>query len=151
MNISKPCFPIDLVRRIRQEYIETPGLSLTLAQAQRLFSVDTQSCGVALAALLDAGLLLRHGDRYVRMSINGLSPAVAMRSRSAPWDCRWAESVLVAPAPLWLDEACRSWTCLRDGGSHALDARNCQACPRWEPRLATRRRDQPRGPKPLES
>jgi hypothetical protein len=151
VNVSEPWFPIDLVRRIRLEYLETPGLSLTVAQVRRLFSADIRSCGVALAALLDAGLLARRGHRYVRTRPDEMSLGTAMRSRSAPWDCRWAEPVLVAPAPLWLDTLCRSWTCLRDGGPQRLDACNCQECPRWEPRLATRRRDQRRGRKPSES
>jgi hypothetical protein len=95
---------------------------------------------VALEALIDGGLLLRQAGQYVRAHPVSISPAAAMAARAAPWDCRWAEPVLIAPAPLWLEAFRGSWACLRDGGARSLDARDCLACPRWEPQLATRRR-----------
>ena len=42
----------DLVRRIKAEYLEMPGLRLSLAQAQRLWSVDAKTCKSVLEALL---------------------------------------------------------------------------------------------------
>lgn len=140
MSTTRRAFPIDLMRRIRREYLETPGLSLTVAQVRRFWGVDRAHCAVALAALVDAGLLSRRGDgRYVRSHV-GLPAAQAMQSRAAPWDCCWAEPVLIAPAPLWVETFCGGWTCLRDG-QRTLDVRDCLACPHWEPRLPTRRRD----------
>jgi hypothetical protein len=47
----------DLQARIRAEYREMPGLKLTLAQASRLFNVDSARCERALARLVAAGAL----------------------------------------------------------------------------------------------
>ena len=133
------CFPSELIRRIRREYLETPGLSLTLPQVQRLFTADRERCVLAVGALIDGGLLYREGGQFVRVHPASMSRGAAMVARAAPWDCHWAEPVLIAPAPVWLEALCGSWACLRNGGPRALDARDCLACPRWEPRLATRR------------
>ena len=43
--------------RIRSEYIEMPGLVLTLPQAARLWGVSTQRAAELLTVLLDAGFL----------------------------------------------------------------------------------------------
>lgn len=139
MSTARRAFPIDLVRRIRREYLEMPGLSLTFHQVRRFWDEDGADCAIALAALVAAGLLSRRRDGRYRRSHVGLPAAQAMQARAAPWDCRWAEPMLVAPAPLWVETFCGTWKCLRDG--HVLDVRDCHACPRWEPRLATRRRD----------
>ena len=48
-----------LLRRIRAEYLEMPGLRLTASQAQRLFGLDSETWDAALAALLDAKFLSR--------------------------------------------------------------------------------------------
>jgi hypothetical protein len=57
----------DLVRRIRAEYLEMPGLRLSAEQARRLWAVDERSCRAALAALVDARFLQRLYDgSYVR-------------------------------------------------------------------------------------
>ena len=42
----------DLVRRIRAEYQEMPGLQLSSAQARRLWSLDPETCMSVLEALL---------------------------------------------------------------------------------------------------
>ena len=133
-------FPNELIRRIRREYLNTPGLSLSLPQVQRLFAADRETCVVALEALVDGGLLRRQDGHYVRAHLSSMARSAAMAVRAAPWDCRWAEPVFIAAAPLWLETFCRSWTCLRDGGAQTLDAGDCLACSRWEPHLATRRR-----------
>ena len=52
----------DVARRIRAEYLEMPGLCLTLAQAQRLWSLDRRTCETALNALV-ASRFLRRTDR----------------------------------------------------------------------------------------
>jgi hypothetical protein len=133
-------FPIDLIRQVRQAYLDAPGLSLTPAQIGRLLAADHDDCRVALAALVDTGLLTLRGDQYVRTITGELPPGEAMRLRAAPWDCRWAEPVLYAGAPLWVETLCGGWTCVRDGGPRVLDVRDCRACPRWDPLLTTRRR-----------
>ena len=43
--------------RIRSEYIEMPGLVLTLPQAARLWGLGTQRAAELLTALLNAGFL----------------------------------------------------------------------------------------------
>ena len=48
-----------LLRRIRAEYLEMPGLRLTASQAQCLFGLDSETWDAALAALLDAKFLTR--------------------------------------------------------------------------------------------
>jgi hypothetical protein len=56
-----------LVHCIRREYVEWPRLSLTLAQAARLWHTDQATCARALKVLLDDGYLLERRDgRFVR-------------------------------------------------------------------------------------
>ncbi len=47
----------ELLRRIRGEFEEVPGLALTLAQAGRLFHLPPDVCTRVLAELVDAGFL----------------------------------------------------------------------------------------------
>ena len=57
----------DVLRRIRGEYIEMPGLRLSSAQAQRLWGLDRATCDVVLRELVHAKFLIRRGDGvYVR-------------------------------------------------------------------------------------
>lgn len=46
-----------LYGRIRAEFLEMPGLSLTLRQAARLWNLDTETCDDVLRALVDEGFL----------------------------------------------------------------------------------------------
>ena len=56
----------ELLNRISGEFREMPGLSLTLAQACRLFGLCEGECAQALQELTAAGLLCqRHDGRYV--------------------------------------------------------------------------------------
>lgn len=54
----------DLLRRIRSEYREMPGLALTAAQVQRLFGIDAESCGPVLDTLVR--------ERFLTVSSEGL-------------------------------------------------------------------------------
>jgi hypothetical protein len=49
----------DLLRRIRGEFLEMPGLRLTTRQAQRLFGLDCLSCDAVLTVLQDERFLSR--------------------------------------------------------------------------------------------
>ena len=49
----------ELLRRVRAEYLEMPGLGLTAPQAQRLFGLDSETWDAVSAALLDAKFLSR--------------------------------------------------------------------------------------------
>ena len=55
-----------LLVRIRAEFTEMPGLSLTLAQASRLFDVEVRGCEQILASLVKSGQLAIRGKRFVR-------------------------------------------------------------------------------------
>lgn len=49
----------DLLRRIEGEYREMPGLSVTAAQAERLWGLDTTTCSFVLMTLIQRGILKR--------------------------------------------------------------------------------------------
>ena len=52
----------DLLRRIRGEFMEMPGLRLTARQAQRLFGLDGLLCDAVLTVLQDETFLSRTKD-----------------------------------------------------------------------------------------
>ena len=45
----------DLVMRIEGEFTQTPGLMLTVVEAQRRFGMDEITCEAVLDALVDSG------------------------------------------------------------------------------------------------
>jgi hypothetical protein len=51
-----------IAERVRGEFREMPGLTLTLAQAGRLWSLDAATCGEVLSHLVDIGFLCRRAD-----------------------------------------------------------------------------------------
>jgi hypothetical protein len=53
----------DLLMRIEGEFLDVPGLRLTVSQAQRHFGVDEITCEAILDALADAGVLFKTADR----------------------------------------------------------------------------------------
>ena len=56
-----------LVRRVRGEYREMPGMRLTLDQAMRLWMLDRETCSDVLDSLVAAHFLERdHSGRYAR-------------------------------------------------------------------------------------
>ena len=58
----------ELTQRVQAEYGEMPGLSVTLAQAQRLLAIDEPTCTAVFKALIKRGVLRRTAQgRYVRM------------------------------------------------------------------------------------
>jgi len=58
-----------LLARIRAEFLEMPGLHLTLAQARRLWHLDEAVCRGALDELVRARFLTRHANgTYTRIS-----------------------------------------------------------------------------------
>ena len=56
----------DLAQRARAEFREMPGMSLTTAQAARLWQLSPDTAEVLLAELVEAGFLVRRedGQRY---------------------------------------------------------------------------------------
>jgi hypothetical protein len=58
-----------MFERIRAEYLEMPGLQLTLDQARRLCGVERALCKKVLDGLVDAGFLrLRPDGTYARLT-----------------------------------------------------------------------------------
>ena len=51
-----------LLARIRSEFLEMPGLRLTLIQARRLFALDIVTCASALTTLEAHGFLTKTRD-----------------------------------------------------------------------------------------
>lgn len=52
----------DVVRRIRGEFLEMPGLRLTAQQARRMWRLDETACDAVLGALVDARFLAKTRD-----------------------------------------------------------------------------------------
>ncbi len=51
-----------LLHRVRSEFLEMPGLCLTLAQASRLWSLDRMTSEHVLQLLVESGFLTRSRD-----------------------------------------------------------------------------------------
>ncbi len=51
-----------ITERVRGEFRELPGLTLTLAQARKLWSVDAATCTEVLSHLVTVGFLCRKAD-----------------------------------------------------------------------------------------
>ena len=61
--------PLEVLRRVKGEYLEMPGLRLTIAQAQRLWGLDRAVCDALLGTLVDAKFLFRTRDgAFVRLT-----------------------------------------------------------------------------------
>lgn len=68
LSRPRPSRAIDMLsQRIRSEYREMPGLNLTQAQAQRLWSIDEPTCRLVFRTLVDQRFLKRTpSGRYIR-------------------------------------------------------------------------------------
>jgi hypothetical protein len=56
-----------LARQIEAEYVEMPGLSVTLPQAQRLWTADGQACRAVFDQLVACGVLrMTMKGRFIR-------------------------------------------------------------------------------------
>jgi hypothetical protein len=71
----------DIVRRVRGEFLEMPGLRLTEPQARRLWALEPSLCTAVLTELVDNGFLLRTREgAFVRVDV--ATPLKAIRHRS---------------------------------------------------------------------
>ena len=52
-----------LIRRVRSEFLEMPGLQLTFAQAQRLWGLERELCERVVGVLI--------GDSFLRRTASG--------------------------------------------------------------------------------
>jgi hypothetical protein len=61
----------EMVRRIRGEFLEMPGLRLTPQEARRLWRLDETACDAVLGALVDVHFLAKTRDgAFVRHDDN---------------------------------------------------------------------------------
>ena len=62
----------DLVMRMQGEFLETPGLTLKIDDAERRFGVDETTCDAVLTVLVEANVLTRNRDgAYARLFPRG--------------------------------------------------------------------------------
>jgi hypothetical protein len=64
---ARRCADQKLVERVRREFSDMRGLSLTMAQARRLFHVAHRECHQIFAQLLQEGFLDRCADERYRL------------------------------------------------------------------------------------
>jgi hypothetical protein len=61
------------IERVRAEFLEMPGLRLTVAQTQRLCGVDATLCQNVLDALVDVNFLrVNPNGAYARLTDGGV-------------------------------------------------------------------------------
>ena len=75
----------DVLRRVKGEFLEMPGLRLTESQARRLWGLEAASCNALLNALVDANFLFRTRDGAF-MRVDRATPVkvnIGARSRIA--------------------------------------------------------------------
>ena len=64
----------DVIKRLRAEYLATPGLRLTAEQVQRLCGVERTPCQLVLDSLVDAKFLCVKPDgAYARLTDGAMS------------------------------------------------------------------------------
>lgn len=72
----------DALRRVQGEFLEMPGLRLTVAQARRLWGLDVTSCEALLGALVDTKFLFRtHDGAFIRLDTAQLKANPRLPSR----------------------------------------------------------------------
>ena len=73
-----------LLARVRGEYLEMPGLRLTIDQARRLWGLDAAACSALLGALIDAKFLFKTRDgAFMRVEYATPSAKAGLRARIA--------------------------------------------------------------------
>ena len=76
-------FPREILERIRAEFVEMPGLRLTLDQVSRLCGAERAHCKAALDALVETKLLwLKSDGRYARLTEGRFPRPLAAPARS---------------------------------------------------------------------
>ena len=75
----------ELLRRIQGEFLEMPGLRLTLGQAERLWGLDRQTCTTVLENLVGEKFLTRTTDgRYTRLTEGSVVATLRMAKADVP-------------------------------------------------------------------
>ena len=81
----------DILRRIRGEYLEMPGLRLTCAQAVRLWAIDLPLCRELMEDLTHEHFLRRRDDGTYARAMDGTQifpPFHAVKAGTAPTDAK---------------------------------------------------------------
>ena len=73
----------EVVRRVRGEFLEMPGLRLTGAQARRLWGLDAAVCEALLGALVDAKFLFKTRDGAFMKTEHAAPVKASLRSHYA--------------------------------------------------------------------
>jgi len=72
------------VDRVRTEYLEMPGMTLSAIQIQRLCGMETSDCRAVLEALVEAGFLSSTADGiYARATDTSRGRATSARTKFA--------------------------------------------------------------------
>ena len=64
-----------LLTRVKSEYVEMPGLSLTLPQAQRLLGLDRATCEALMRDLVTTGFLTNTAAGRFKLARQSARPA----------------------------------------------------------------------------
>jgi hypothetical protein len=75
-----------IVQRVYAEFLEMPGMRLTLSQAQRLWGLDEGTCRALLEHLVDAKFLSRSAHGNYGRSSDGPAPFPRPRMAKAGLD-----------------------------------------------------------------
>jgi hypothetical protein len=89
-----PFADLGLVRKIWNEYVEMPGLRLTRAQAQRLWTIDAETCDSLLQSLVEWKFLVRGTDGKYGRQLVGTEPLTRLRMARTEVDARRAAGKL---------------------------------------------------------
>ena len=83
MPATSPAIATDIVVRIRAEYLEMPGLRLTVEQIMRLCGLERDACARVLDALVRAKFLCVKSDgSYARLTDGELASPALARART---------------------------------------------------------------------
>ncbi len=61
----------EVLERLRAEYLEMPGLRLTVEQVQRLCGIERAICSMVLEALVDSNFLCKKSNGAYARSTDG--------------------------------------------------------------------------------
>lgn len=80
---EQPVMPSeDLIRRVRGEFYEMPGLRLTIEQACRLWQLDETTCEAILTNLVTERVLYRSANGYYTSSLPHSPRAMSVAERN---------------------------------------------------------------------
>lgn len=85
MHVSDRNLLAVLIRQIRGEYLEMPGLRLTAAQGRRLWGLEAPACIEALDSLVASGFLRRtEAGQYVRLTDGAIAAPPLRMAQASP-------------------------------------------------------------------